>query len=371
MQNHQEIKKLLSNLISLDSSSGNEKDIGDFIAKYLQKYGFKVSKEEVSKGRNNIFAEKGKTSSKKAVMFLGHLDTVNTKENTDWKTDPLKAVEVDGKLFGLGSSDIKGGISAFLEASKDSGAYIKILLTVDEENISEGSWDAIKNKEFFQDIAIVISAEPNLGMESHEIANGRSGRCVFNVVFEGKSEHILKYKMAVDSINLMAKFVSNLYDSREKIAKDKNTVIQVRKVNAESVGMSVCGEATIEVEVLLGSQDSISNLKSSLQKLAGKHKVSLKERKTPYLESYEFPKVPFSEQIAQVVKKYTGKLPSYYFRKSVADDNVLASLNIPVITWGANGGNEHKANEFVELSSMYKLSDSYYEFLLKIDENNN
>ena len=50
-------------------------------------------------------------------------------------------------------------------------------------------------------------------------------------------------------------------------------------------------------------------------------------------------------------------------RKSVGDDNVLAQLNVPVITWGTEGGNEHSGNEFVSVKSLVRLSEMYKDLL--------
>ena len=52
-----------------------------------------------------------------------------------------------------------------------------------------------------------------------------------------------------------------------------------------------------------------------------------------------------------------------YTRMSVGDDNALATLGIPVITWGPDGGNAHAPNEYVTKTSLEKLSKMFYEFL--------
>ena len=49
----------------------------------------------------------------------------------------------------------------------------------------------------------------------------------------------------------------------------------------------------------------------------------------------------------------------------MADDNVLATLGIPVITLGPNGGNEHKANEYVEINRL-KTTEKVYVEILKL-----
>ncbi len=350
------------------SPSGEEREIAEFYFETLEQQGYLVETQEVedSAGRN-IYAQKNQRADAESILFLGHIDTVPVSDKNAWQTEPLVLTEDEGRLYGLGASDMKGGIAAFLEAAKNTNSYVKILLTVDEENISQGAWTAVtKKKDFFKDVALIISAEPSFGREGHEVANGRTGRCVFEVEFKGKPVHIANYKEGVDAIEEAAAFLSELYGKREKLFKDKETVLQARKIEAESVGMSVCGEAKLEIEVLLGPKDSVKSVGSTLEEIAGeKARVKSKDRRTPYLEGYLFKDFPQKKAVSAAIKKVTGKNASYYFRKSVADDNVLATLGIPVITLGPNGGNEHKANEYVEINRL-KTTEKVYVEILKL-----
>ena len=356
--------KLTSKLVGIRSEYPNEQEIGMFLLLYLKKAGFEVLTQNISRRRFNILATKGQ--GKKAVMFYGHLDTVPLSKKSEWETNPFKLTKKDGKLYGLGASDMKGGIAAFLEATKNTNTYVKIFLAVDEENISEGAWKAVQKKsDFFKDVVLVISAEPNLGNGLNSLATGRTGRSLYEINFVGKPEHIIRYRNAVDAIEKLVNFGSVLYSKREKMFKSHTSVAQLRKVEGESVGMSVCGEAKAEVEVLLGHEDSVKNVLAVLKSLT-KEEVKVKPRETPYLEGYRFDKFPYQEEIAGVIRKYTGRKIKLYTRKSVGDDNVLATLKIPIITWGADGGNEHKPNEYIESDSLVVLTKMYQEFLHSI-----
>lgn len=362
MQN--KIIDLLGKLIKIQSNYPNEKKVFTFLKSELKKCGFKISTQKISKDRYNIFAEKGKA--KKSILFYGHIDTVSIKDVDKWKTDPFKPTIKGGNLYGLGSSDMKGGIASIISATSDTNAYVKLFLAVDEENISEGAWKAVKeNKEFFKDVEIVISSEPSFGLGMNSVTVGRTGRCIYEINFVGKSEHIIKYKKAVDAIEKLCAFGNSLYEKRDILFKSSDTVAQLRLVSAESNGMSVCGESKAEIEVILGDSDSINSVKKQLQTLTD-DKVEIKKRKTPYLEGYSFEHFPYENQISKIIKDKTGKKMILCRRKSVGDDNVLATLKIPVITWGTEGGNEHTANEFVKISSLVKLTEMYKDLLIKL-----
>lgn len=354
----------LKNLVAIASPYPDESKIGTYLEKILKQSGFSVKRQFVNNQRFNLLAKKG--GGQKSILFYGHMDTVSLVNDEKWKTNPFELTERDGKLYGLGASDMKAGITAFIEATKNTNAYVKIFLAVDEENISEGAWKAVQEKmAFFEDVELVISAESSFNTGLNGVTVARTGRCVYMVNFLGKPKHIIKYREAIDALEKLVKFGSDLYRARNKMFASKDTVAQLRKVVGESSGMSVCGEAQAEVEVLLGAEDKKEDVRECLQKLTN-DAVVIKQRKTPYLDGYSFKSFPHMELIARIIKVATKKRMELHKRKSVGDDNVLASLGIPVITWGPEGDNEHAPNEYVERKSLITLVNMYKEFLDEI-----
>jgi acetylornithine deacetylase/succinyl-diaminopimelate desuccinylase-like protein len=350
-------------MVSLNSVYPNEYRLGKFLCAYLAKHGFLVMTQRVAAKRFNIFARRG--AAKKAVMFYGHLDTVPVINPTKWRTDPFHLTHRQGRLYGLGTYDMKGGIAAFLDASVRSDSYIKIFLAVDEEWISEGAWTAIKHRrDFFSDVNLVISPEPNFGLGTYGIVRGRTGRFIFTVNFDGKPAHVAQYQESVDAVSMMGKFISDFYAAREKLFLSGGTFVQIRRVTGEAIGMSVCGNASVDIEVLGNYQDSISDIQGRLQSLTDVS-VRVKARKTPYLPGYFFSTFPYQQSIANIIRFHTKKEMKLHVRQSVSDDNVLATLGIPVITWGPSGGNAHEPNEYVEKSSLETLSKMFHDVLVK------
>lgn len=170
---------------------------------------------------------------------------------------------------------IKGGMAAFLAAAQGANRHIKLFLAVDEENISSGAWDVLKKKkDFFDDVELIISAEPNFGLGLNGITIGRTGRVIFTVTSKGKPAHVAKYKEGVNAIYPLVEFISQL--KAENLGEDTMTIVQPRTIFTNTIGMSLCEQAEVDIEVLLGSNDSISDIKSQLTKLAQKTAVSLK-----------------------------------------------------------------------------------------------
>jgi len=110
-------KKLLS--FNNINPPGNEEGISRFVAGLLSDSGFDVKLPEFEKGRLHLIAEKGLSSHKPPVVLSGHFDTVPLG-NSQWSVDPFAGEISEGKIWGRGSSDMKGGVAAMILASTEA-----------------------------------------------------------------------------------------------------------------------------------------------------------------------------------------------------------------------------------------------------------
>lgn len=370
---------LLKKLIRIDSSYPREANISGVLANLLLDIGCNVKTHVVEDERTNIVARKG--TGEKSVIFYGHMDTVspgNIKE-------VLIPIERGGKLYGLGSYDMKSGIVAILEAVSrftPKNITVKVALGIDEEADSKGAHHLRKyGSSFFKDGMILIVPEPNFGKGLHSLVVGRAGRAVFDVVMKGKAAHIMHSNQAVDAIKALAVYLDEFYKQEPAIHPSLGSSLRfVREITGESIGMSIAGEATCQIECLMVPPETIKSVREDLVNLGirlkkeGKlkivPKISLVARETPYLEPFyqESKSIPFKEILDKIITKHTGKHVNFYSRVSVGDENVFAKLNIPVVTWGPDGGNAHVDGEYVELDSVEKLSKMFLEFLQEVDK---
>ncbi|KAL9955615.1 hypothetical protein ACROYT_G036964 [Oculina patagonica] len=132
----------------------------------------------------------GKDPAKKTLCIYGHLDVQPAKLDDGWDTEPFVLTEVDGKLYGRGSTDDKGPVLAWLnaiEAYKETGNELPINLRFVfegmEESGSEGLDDLIfaRKDTFFKSVDYVcISDNYWLGKKKPCITYGLRGICYFN-----------------------------------------------------------------------------------------------------------------------------------------------------------------------------------------------
>lgn len=108
-------KQHLVNLIKIDTSAPNPDEISAarYIYKQLNKHHIDWDIFSPIKGRANILARlKGTDPTQKPLLLISHLDTAAVQDG--WTVPPFKAVEKDGKIYGLGATDDKNYTAAYL-----------------------------------------------------------------------------------------------------------------------------------------------------------------------------------------------------------------------------------------------------------------
>ena len=138
MPTHYTAKEMLEKLVAFPSvSSESNLPIIEFIEGYLAEHGVKSTRVYDETGlKSNLYAQIGPDVDG-GVVLSGHTDVVPTVGQA-WDTDPFVLTEIDGKLFGRGSCDMKGFIATGLAlvpemVAADLKYPIQFALSYDEE----------------------------------------------------------------------------------------------------------------------------------------------------------------------------------------------------------------------------------------------
>ncbi len=98
---------------------GGEKECNEFLGSELAKLGCKIDLFEKSEKRTNLVATLTGKGEGRSLIMNGHIDTVPFGKLEQWKeADPLSGKVSEGKLFGRGACDMKGGIAAMCKAAE-------------------------------------------------------------------------------------------------------------------------------------------------------------------------------------------------------------------------------------------------------------
>jgi len=128
---------LLTELVSRDSVTPEDKGCQALIAERLERHGFTI--EWMNSGDvTNLWARRG--TQEPLMVFAGHTDVVPTGDIDAWSSPPFSAQIIDGYLCGRGAADMKGGVAAmvtaierFVSTTPEHEGSIALLLTSDEE----------------------------------------------------------------------------------------------------------------------------------------------------------------------------------------------------------------------------------------------
>ncbi|MBU0996264.1 MAG: M20/M25/M40 family metallo-hydrolase [Proteobacteria bacterium] len=136
--NKNRLNKLLTSLIDIYSPTGKEVEALKYIETYLKRAGFVLERQEVDEDRYNLIVHSDLESPK--CVFIGHIDTVFAYDYDHYEHQ----IEGD-EIFGLGSSDMKSGCAAMIEAFvslKESGVDhipASLAIVVGEEETNDGA----------------------------------------------------------------------------------------------------------------------------------------------------------------------------------------------------------------------------------------
>lgn len=134
------LRRTLLEMLDIYSPSGKEEDIQIYLEKILRGAGFRVERQEVETDRYNLRTTMG--DNEPGFYLVGHVDTVPA-----WDLEELGAHEEGDIIRGLGSSDMKGGCAAMVEAwlaladalRPEQRPSVGLLLVVGEEENGDGS----------------------------------------------------------------------------------------------------------------------------------------------------------------------------------------------------------------------------------------
>ncbi len=161
-----EVVELTRTLVQTETINppGGEAAAAGIVGERLEAAGFDVESYELAPGRTGLVARTPGAGDRPALCLTAHLDTVPLGR-ADWSRDPLGG-EIDGdRLYGRGTSDMKGGLAAIVVAAErvaalgDGDAGLELVLCAGEETGCEGAVQIVQDGGLGRAGAVLV-AEP-------------------------------------------------------------------------------------------------------------------------------------------------------------------------------------------------------------------
>ncbi len=348
--------KLLKDLIAIPSVYGNEKEIADFCQNLLEK---ETSLSVVREG-NSIIAYTRFDPSKKCVALVGHLDTVPGENDYTGQV-------IDGKLYGLGASDMKAGDAVILKLAKDlsrvTPKYNLLFILYEKEEgpfIDNGLRFLFeKYEELLKRINLAIVLEPT----DNAVQVGCLGVIHAWFIFRGKRAHSARPWEGENAIHKGYKLLHYLSNLKPKAYKFGGLtyyeVLSATMVDYEGGRNIVPEEFRVNLNFRFSPTKSESEAKSELMSLAEK----VGAEKVEFTDVSPSAKVCLDNPIlTDLITKFNLQVQA---KQAWTDVAQFSAHGIDAVNFGPGQPSQaHQRNESVEVEKVLENYRILKEFLL-------
>jgi succinyl-diaminopimelate desuccinylase len=367
---------LCCQLIARPSLTPDDAGCQALISERLAKFGFMVEAmpgERVS----NLWLRRG--SERPLFVFAGHTDVVPTGPLEKWCSPPFEPTLREGKLYGRGAADMKGGLAAIVTACEafvmmrpDHKGSLALLITSDEEGPSiEGTAHVIRSLEKRgEQIDWCLVAEPSSDEQAGDvIKNGRRGSLDGVLRIHGHQGHVAHPHRANNPIHRFAPALAALVNLEwdRGSADFPPTTFQISNIIA----------GTGANNVIPGELDIMFNFRYSTavtqEELKERVRAVLDAQDLHYDIGWKLSGQPFLTAEGELIaacKTAIHEVTGFETRLSTAggtsDGRFIAPTGAQVVELGPVNASIHKIDEYVRAADLDVLSNIYTKILVRL-----
>ena len=314
------------------------------------------------------------------LHFNGHYDVVPATGK--WEIDPFNPIVKNGKIYGRGTSDMKGGIAAMIIATKailksnlDLNGKLSLSFTPDEETDGFAGAGFI-TKEGFIKANYCIVGEPSGCLN---VWNAHKGALWLELTTLGKSAHGSTPWLGINAFEKMVKIVNAINQDLKPLLKNKiskfptippegNTAtIMLGGITKGGAAINIVPDRfSITIDRRFIPEETLDEVKAEIFNLLNKLKlqdpelkfeVNIKAETNSCLTPLDS---PLCKITSQVIKDVIGKEPSITMCIGAMDMRYFSSIGIPTIAYGPGSINvAHSENEYVSIEDLIIASKVY------------
>jgi len=353
-----------------------------YLGEVLSQAGFRVERvvfsQEGTPDVDNLFASIG--TGAPHFVFAGHTDVVPPGNDADWSHKPFDGEIADGRLFGRGAVDMKGGIAAFAAAAldfaeshgPDFGGTLSFLITGDEEGPAING--TVKLLEWAQSQGHVFDAcivgEPTNPNELGDaIKVGRRGSLSGTITVSGTQGHVAYPHLAQNPISGLVKLLSaleglQLDEGNERFQPSNLEIVSVDVGNPAFNVIPATAEARFNVRYNdIWSLEALQQkIEETLAGAAGTDVTFDLAYKPDASESFLTKDEDLIAALSAAVQAETGRRPELSTGGGTSDARFIKNY-CPVVEFGLVGQTMHKVDENVSLADLEQLAQIYGRFL--------
>lgn len=360
---------LLRDLVAIDSvnpslvqGARGEGEVANAIAAHMRQLGFDVHLQEVAPGRPNVIGVLDGREPGPSLMYCGHIDTVGV----EGMMAPFAPDIRDGRLYGRGSQDMKGGVAAMIDAARvarERGfARGRLILAavVDEEFASIGADELVR---VWRADAAVVTEPTDL-----QIGVGHKGFAWFEVETAGRAAHGSRPADGRDAIVRMGRVLQRLEQlDRTLQSRPAHPIMGTASLHASTIAggrewsiypdrctlhverRTVSGESAAAAEQEI--QTILDALRSEDAEFDGSAKLVFD--RSPY-------ETPANHALTAMIAKLAGARGTRSSTVGMSfwtDAAILGDAGIPSVLFGPGGAGLHSVEEYVNVADVLTCRD--------------
>lgn len=359
---------------------GDEMAMAEYVANVLKSIGLEVKLLKHSSSRASVLAILRGSGQVPALLYSAHLDTVPLGAE-QWIHEPFAAETLDGKIWGRGSADMKGGLAALLVMAKimaNSGLSIKgdliFAITAGEEVDSLGA-KSVASYPDLGPVQAIIVPEPSY----NDIYIAEKGALWLEISTYGKTAHGSMPALGKNAVMMMVELIKGLenffipFESHAMLGGFSMSINTISGGIKTNVVPDRC-VVSIDMRTVPGQDhhDIMARFQGLIKDL-GKHDPDFKasieiSNDRPPIETS--PEEPVVKMMVDIVADITGEIPipkgvNYYTDAAT----LTPAFKAPMIICGpGHPGLAHQPNEYVEIEKLVQAAKIYtaatHQFLL-------
>jgi acetylornithine deacetylase len=362
------ITDLLAQLVAIDSvnpslvpGGAGEARIAAFVAGWLTDRGLEVTVDEPLPGRPSVVGVARGTGGGPSLMLNAHMDTV-TVEGMDRPHEPVVR---DGRLYGRGAYDMKGGLAAIMvagAAATTAGLSGDVIVSAvaDEEHSSEGVQSVLRR--WRADACIVTEPTELCACVAHK------GFVWAELETRGRAAHGSRADLGVDAIVGMAPALAGVPPLQTRLDAHAHPLLGSGSLHASLISggqelSSYPERCTLEIERRTLPGESAADVERELHELLAlareaEPRLGTELRMGLVREPFEVdPSADIVATLRAAAAPTLGAEPEIVGHKAWMDAAFIAAAGIPTVVFGPTGEGAHAIEEYVELESVQQVAE--------------